>query len=61
MYMPRKSTLRRKLTVEDGARPHVVREPLDEAYLAMASDEEREAEATVWSEGLIGDVADDPR
>jgi hypothetical protein len=61
MYMPRKSKLRRKLTVEDWARPHVVREPLNGAYLAMASDEEREAEATVWSEGLIRDVADDPR
>jgi hypothetical protein len=61
MYMPRKSKLRRKLTVEDWARPHVVREPLNDAYLAMASDEEREAEATEWSEGLIRDVADDPR
>ncbi|MBI3758637.1 MAG: addiction module antitoxin [Deltaproteobacteria bacterium] len=46
--------------LNDLARPHVVREPLNEAYLAMASDEEREAEATVWSEGLIGDVAAEP-
>jgi len=34
--------------------------PLNDAYLAMGSDEEREAEATAWSEGMIGDVAGDP-
>ncbi len=36
-------------------------EELDEAYRQMAADEEREREANAWSEGLIGDVADEPR
>jgi hypothetical protein len=40
--------------------------PADEAtlelgYLQMAQDEEREAEALVWAEATIGDVADEPR
>jgi len=43
------------------ARPHVVQQDLDAAYAEMAADEEREREAMEWSEGLIGDVADDPR
>lgn len=47
--------------LNDLARPHVVRERLDEGYRAMAGDEEREAEATAWSEALVGDVADEPR
>lgn len=47
--------------LNDLARPHVVRERLDEGYRAMAADEEREREAIAWSEGLLGDVADDPR
>ena len=33
---------------------------LKAAYREMAADEEREAEALEWSEGLIGDVQDDP-
>ena len=47
--------------LNDLARPHVVRERLEEGYKAMAADEQREAEATRWSEGLVGDVADEPR
>ena len=43
------------------ARPHVVQDELEMGYRAMAADEERELEATEWIEGLIGDVADDPR
>lgn len=43
------------------ARPHVVGEDLEEGYRAMAADEAREAEAAQWSEGLVGDVADEPR
>ncbi len=46
--------------LNDLARPHVVREGL-EGYRAMAADEEREVEAEQWSEGLVGDVADEPR
>jgi hypothetical protein len=47
--------------LNDLARPHVVRERLDEGYRAMAEDENREAEAAEWSEELVGDVADEPR
>ena len=47
--------------LNDLARPHVVRDNLDEGYRAMAADEKREAAADEWSEGLAGDVADEPR
>jgi len=47
--------------LEDLARPHVVSRDLEAAYREMAADEVREAEADEWGEGLIGDVADDPR
>ncbi len=47
--------------LNDLARPHVTALGLDESYAAMAQDEAREAEADAWSEGLIGDVADEPR
>ena len=43
------------------ARPHVVEEDLEAAYRAMAGDEAREAEAEKWVEGVVGDVADEPR
>lgn len=54
---------RRKISrfLEGLARPHVVDADLDGAYRQMAADEAREAEAEVWSEGLIHDVADQPR
>ncbi len=47
--------------LNDLARPHVVRDRLEEGYRAMAADEKREAEAAEWSEGLIADAADEPR
>lgn len=47
--------------LNDLARPYVVRERLEKGYRAMAADEEREAEARQWSEGLVGDVADEER
>ena len=47
--------------LEDLARPHVLHRDLDAAYQEMARDEQREAEAREWCEGLIGDVSDDPR
>lgn len=47
--------------LNDLARPHVSDAELDKGYEAMAADEEREREALEWSEGLIGDAADDPR
>ena len=34
---------------------------MEEGYRAMAQDENREEEALSWSEGLVGDVADEPR
>ena len=43
------------------ARPHVVQDDLEAGYRAMAADDEREHEAAEWIEGLIGDVADEPR
>ena len=46
--------------LNDLARPHVTNCDLDEAYREMAADEERERQALEWSEGLIGDVADEP-
>lgn len=47
--------------LEDLARPHVIPSDVEEAYRQMAADEEREAEAMEWTEGLIGDVLDDTR
>ena len=47
--------------LEGLARPHVVNVDLEAAYRDMASDEARESDAEEWSEGLVGDVADDPR
>jgi hypothetical protein len=47
--------------LEDLARPHVIPSDIEEAYRQMTADEEREAEAMEWTEGLIGDVVDDTR
>ena len=47
--------------LNDLARPHVTPEGLEKGYADMAADEAREAEAAEWSEGLIGDVADERR
>jgi hypothetical protein len=47
--------------LNDLARPHVTPGGLEKGYADMAADEAREAEAAVWSEGLIGDLADEPR
>ena len=47
--------------LEGLARPHVVDADLENTYRQMAADEAREAEAAEWSEGLIYDVADQPR
>ena len=54
---------RRKISrfIEEIARPHVIPQDLEAAYREMAADKSREAEALEWSEGLIGDVADEPR
>ncbi len=42
-------------------RPHVIGKDLEIGYQQMAKDEAREAEAREWCEGLIGDMADEPR
>ena len=47
--------------LNDLARPHVVRQNLAAGYAAMAADEAREAAADAWSEGVLEDVADEPR
>jgi hypothetical protein len=47
--------------LNDLARPHVTANGLESAYADMAGEEAREAEGLEWSEGLIGDVADEPR
>ncbi len=47
--------------LNDLARPHVTQDVLDDDYRAMAADEEREAKALEWAEGVIADVADNPR
>ena len=54
---------RRKISgfIEELARPHVARNDLDESYRQMAQDEEREAQALEWSEGVITDVGDEQR
>jgi predicted CopG family antitoxin len=41
--------------IEDLLRPHVIKDELDAAYKRMAEDHDRETEALVWSEMLIGD------
>ena len=47
--------------IEVLARPHVVDADLEAAYREMSSDEARESAAAEWSEGLLGDIADEPR
>jgi len=46
--------------IEDLLRPHVI-DCLDEGYKAMASDQEREAEAMQWCNSLMGDMANASR
>jgi predicted CopG family antitoxin len=47
--------------IEALVRPHVLREDLLAAYRDMAGEEEREAEAHMWAEATVGDVADEAR
>jgi predicted CopG family antitoxin len=47
--------------INELAKPHVIEDALEEGYRAMAADEAREREAIEWIEGLISDVADEPR
>jgi hypothetical protein len=45
--------------LNDLARPHVVRDALEEGYRGMAADEEHEREARDWIEGVATDSADE--
>ncbi|HEX4044897.1 MAG TPA: addiction module antitoxin [Gammaproteobacteria bacterium] len=47
--------------IENLVRPHVLHQNLNRVYQEMAMDEEREHEALLWSEGVIGDVKDAER
>lgn len=47
--------------IENLVKPHVLHQDLEFAYREMALDEEREQEAAIWSEGVIGDVNDAQR
>ena len=47
--------------IEQLLRPHVLSKEMEEAYSAMARDEDRETEALEWSETLIGNALDDSR
>jgi predicted CopG family antitoxin len=47
--------------IEALVRPHVLQENLMAAYRDMAGEEEREAEAHMWAEATVGDVADEAR
>lgn len=47
--------------IERLVRPHVLNSERAEGYRQMAADEEREQEAELWSETLLGDGADATR
>ncbi len=47
--------------IQDLVRPRISQQHLEAAYEEMARDEKREAEALAWSEGTVGDVADETR
>ena len=47
--------------IEDLVRPHVLYPDLELAYRQMAEDEQREADALEFVEGLVGDVSDETR
>ena len=43
--------------IENLVKSHVLPQNLEMAYREIAMDEEREIQATEWSEGLVGDVS----
>jgi predicted CopG family antitoxin len=45
--------------IENLVRPHVVKKDMYAAYKEMASDQIRESAALEWTEGTIGDFADE--
>ncbi|MCQ0989190.1 hypothetical protein [Jiella marina] len=49
------------LVIENLLRPLVLDRTLDDGYRAMAADDDREAEAQEWCEGLSADLANEAR
>jgi predicted CopG family antitoxin len=47
--------------IEDLLRPHVMGASLEDGYKAMAEDQDREAEATEWTNALSKDMANETR
>jgi predicted CopG family antitoxin len=47
--------------IESLIRPHVLNRDLDAAYYRMAQDQVREAEASEWIEGTLGEITDEAR
>jgi hypothetical protein len=47
--------------IEALVRPHVVQADMEAGYRQMAQDEQREADATAWIEGVVGDVSNETR
>ena len=47
--------------LEDLARPHVINPTIEDAYMEMAYDSEREKEAMEWTDNLTGDAFDEAR
>ena len=47
--------------IEDLLRPHVMDTTLDDEYMAMAADSEREVEAIEWCNAIAGDMSDEKR
>ncbi|MEY3510609.1 MAG: hypothetical protein RI914_1208 [Pseudomonadota bacterium] len=47
--------------IEDLLRPHVMGASLEDGYKAMAQDQDREAEATEWTNALSKDMANETR
>ena len=41
--------------IQELVRPYVLQDELESQYFQMSMDEEREKEAAVWSESLLGD------
>jgi predicted CopG family antitoxin len=47
--------------IEDLVRPHVLTSVMDDAYKAMAADQEREADAMEWCNALSKDMTNEAR
>jgi hypothetical protein len=47
--------------IESVVSPHVIKPDIAAAYREMAADEDREADALVWAEATMEDVADAAR